>query len=229
LDYELLVEKNKIMAYKVQFKLPPEGLFKPNDELDDPLPYYYRPLVGKLYKRRIQLGLNLLSKKYGNVLEFGYGSGLLLPSLAPISISLFGIDITSEPDVVNETLNKLNIKANLKKGDITKANYPDQSFDLIVGFSVFEHIADPDEILSEMHRILKPGGNLLVGMPRVDKTMSKMFSLIGFNNIDDHHVKNHQDFIQNALKYFVLVKRNRLPGFVPGFLGLYFNMLFSKK
>jgi hypothetical protein len=80
-----------------------------------------------------------------------------------------------------------------------------------------------------MHQILKPGGKLLVGMPRVDKNMEKLFTFIGYKNIEQFHVSTHIDLMKSATKYFALKKRNRLFGFLPEKLGLYFNMLFEKK
>lgn len=217
------------MISKATFHLPPKGLFLPNHEIEDPLPYYYKPLTRYLYRKRIQLGLDLLSTEiFENVLDFGYGSGLLFPSLARFSGNLYGIDLVSDPILVQSILDKINIKADLKKGDISDAGYPSEYFDLIVCFSVFEHISDPDTILSEMYRILKPGGQLLVGMPRVDKSMEKLFTFIGYKNIEQFHVCTHVDFLQSANKYFMLKMRNRLFGFLPEKLGLYFNMLFEK-
>jgi 2-polyprenyl-3-methyl-5-hydroxy-6-metoxy-1,4-benzoquinol methylase len=219
-----------VMISRIFFELPPKGTFVPNHDVDDPLAYYYKPITGYMYKKRIQLGLNLLNcDRYENVLEFGYGSGVLLPSLAKISKNLYGIDTTSEPSVVNSSLSKLNLRAELKKEDITKAGYPSSYFDLIVGFSVFEHISEPDSILSEMCRILKPDGKLLAGMPMVSGWMGKLFVLIGYNTIDEHHVMNHNEFIKRAGKFFNLEKRNRLFRFIPENTSLYFNILFSPR
>jgi 2-polyprenyl-3-methyl-5-hydroxy-6-metoxy-1,4-benzoquinol methylase len=218
------------MNNKISFQLPSKGIFIPNHEVEDPLRYYYKIHTKYLYRKRIQLGLNLLSgETYNNVLDFGYGSGLLFPSLTAISKNLYGIDIASDPAIVQSSLKKLNITTELKQEDITKANYPTDFFDLIICFSVFEHILDPDLILSEMHKILKTGGKLLVGMPRVDKNMEKLFTFIGYKNINQHHINAHGDFIKNAKLYFTLIKRNNLFNFLPEKLGLYFNMLFEKK
>lgn len=211
----------------IKFNLPPQNLFKPTGPTD-PLDYYYKPIVGKLYIKRIQAGLDMLTPPYNSVLEFGYGSGLLLPTINSFSKNLTAVDIDSEPAVVQPALNKLNINARLIKNDILKLALPEGSFDLIVAFSVFEHIKNPEPILNEMKRILKPGGRLLVGMPRVDKNMSRLFSLIGFNKIDEHHVANHQEFLIRAKKYFKLIKFSSLPSFLPLSGGLYFNMLFKK-
>jgi hypothetical protein len=36
-----------------RLKLLPKGMFQPNND-DDPLTYYYKPLIGSLYRYRIQ-------------------------------------------------------------------------------------------------------------------------------------------------------------------------------
>ncbi|OGP67287.1 MAG: hypothetical protein A2W27_07240 [Deltaproteobacteria bacterium RBG_16_44_11] len=211
----------------VKLKLFPEGTFRGNST-DDPLPYYYKPLIGSLYRYRIDQGLSLLSPPYEKVLEFGYGSGLLLPALAAISSRLFGIDITSDPQVVEGCLNKLNINATLYQDDLLKINFPDNYFDLIVAFSVFEHIQNCQKIISEMVRILKSGGSLLVGMPRVDKKMAKLFRLIGYGQIEQHHVTDYNKFLSACQSQFIIEKQTRLFPFLPSYLGLYFNMLLRK-
>jgi 2-polyprenyl-3-methyl-5-hydroxy-6-metoxy-1,4-benzoquinol methylase len=39
----------------------------------------------------------------------------------------------------------------------------DQSVDTIVCFDVFEHVAKPEAMLRECHRVLRPGGRMLIG------------------------------------------------------------------
>src|SRR3989344_4579343 len=120
------------MNNKIKFILPPKNLFMPNDSVDDPLPYYYRPLIGFLYRQRIQNGLGLLETPYESILEFGYGSGLLLPTLHSLCKNLSAIDKVSEPSRARSALDTLNLVVDLKKGDIAEANYQPNSFDLIV-------------------------------------------------------------------------------------------------
>jgi SAM-dependent methyltransferase len=211
-----------------RFKLVTNGTFQPNSA-DDPLPYYYKPFVGNIYRYRIQQGLSLLSPPYNTILEFGYGSGLLLPTLAAISNELYGVDIESNPDAVKSYLTKLNINAQLFKGDLSELQFPDSTFDLVVAFSVFEHIKDCRKIAREMIRILKPDGRLLVGIPRVDATMTRLFQLIGYDKIEQHHVTDHNSFLNACRGYFVLDKQARLFPFLPSGLGLYFNMLLKKE
>lgn len=219
---------NMTMKNAAKFKLFPKGTFQPNNA-DDPLPYYYKPLIGTLYRYRIEQGLSLLSPPYENVLEFGFGSGLLLPTLAAISNNLYGIDIVSDPSVVGLCLKQINIRAKLYQDDLLRVNFQDNTFDLIVAFSVFEHIDDCNRIIKEVFRILKPEGKFLVGMPRVDKKIGKLFRLIGYDRIEQHHITDYKSFLNACQGQFILEKHTRLFSFLPSYLGLYFNMLLKKQ
>ena len=66
----------------LRLQLPPEGVLRPNDA-HDPLPYYYHPWVGWLYRHRLQMGLDLLPAGGRRVLEVGVGSGVLVPDADP--------------------------------------------------------------------------------------------------------------------------------------------------
>lgn len=45
--------------------------------------------------------------------------------------------------------------------------FPDQSFDAVLCSQVFEHVFTPTEFLAEIHRVLRPGGQLLLTVPFV--------------------------------------------------------------
>jgi len=51
----------------------------------------------------------------------------------------------------------------MESGDIRHCRYADNTFDIIVSASAFEHIHQLDLALQEMHRILKPGGFVYAG------------------------------------------------------------------
>jgi len=214
---------------KIKFIIPKEGILTPNGD-SDPIDFYYKPISKNMYIGRIQAGLDLLKSHYGRVMEFGYGSGILFPTLNSMSEELYGLDIDSQPQIIYKNISKLNLKQRpqLSQKDLLKEKYPSNYFDLVIAFSVFEHIKDPEKLLEELYRIIKPKGQLLVGMPRVDNTMKQLFRLIGFNEIDNHHIARHQDFILNASNKFKLVNKQHFPTVLPEFLGLYFNMLFEK-
>lgn len=51
-------------------------------------------------------------------------------------------------------------------GDAAKLPFPDNSFDRIICSEVLEHVPDPDAVLEEISRILKPGGLFIASVPR---------------------------------------------------------------
>ena len=51
------------------------------------------------------------------------------------------------------------------RGDATKLPFEDNTFDCVVTSEVLEHIQDDVSVISELHRVLKPGGSLGVTVP----------------------------------------------------------------
>jgi SAM-dependent methyltransferase len=155
----------------------------------DPIAYYRRPVVGWLYRERINRGLRLLPEgKLGAVLEVGYGSGTVLLALAERCRELHGIDLDAEPATVAPVLAERGVRAELVRGSVCQLPYEAGRFDLCVSFSVFEHLADYRRALAEVSRVLAPGGLFLLGMPAVNRMMELGFRLLGFRGISDHHV-----------------------------------------
>jgi ubiquinone/menaquinone biosynthesis C-methylase UbiE len=54
----------------------------------------------------------------------------------------------------------------LSAGDAARLPFEDKSFDRIVCSEVLEHVHDPDAVLEEIARILKPGGIFVASVPR---------------------------------------------------------------
>src|SRR5437660_751835 len=91
-----------------RFSPPPRGSLRPNNDVD-PLKYYYAPIVGRIFTARINVGLRLLDggARFRRLLEVGYGSGLLLPTLAGIAERVDGVDLESDPVDVRASLTRL--------------------------------------------------------------------------------------------------------------------------
>jgi 2-polyprenyl-3-methyl-5-hydroxy-6-metoxy-1,4-benzoquinol methylase len=60
------------------------------------------------------------------------------------------------------------------QGDIWEAKYPDNYFDFIHISHVIEHVLDPKAYISEMKRILKPGGHLAIGTPNMSSNLYRL-------------------------------------------------------
>ena len=209
------------------FKVPPKGSLEPQGR-EDPLAYYYRPFVGFLYRARIEQAIALLSPPYESILELGYGSGILLPTIASLGKTVSGIDMAADPQRVMSNVKKLGANVSLVQGDICDVSYPEECFDLVVAISVLEHIRNFELVIHRVFHILKPGGHFLVGIPRVDTLMKIAFPLIGYFDIKEHHTTDYREFLKQAEKLFKLKRFVNLPSWVPRCLSLYFNMLLSK-
>lgn len=67
-----------------------------------------------------------------------------------------------------------------------------KSFDLVVEFDVFEHIPDTDEHLSEVHRVLAPGGCYLFQTP--NKWTNVPFEMLRWARV--HGIRHTFDFLR---------------------------------
>jgi SAM-dependent methyltransferase len=172
----------------IRLDLPPRGILKPNDA-DDPLPYYYHPWVGWLYRHRLQMGLDFLpdSPAGGRVLEIGVGSGVLVPTLTKHYADYTGTDLTLAPGL--DALVAPGCRAEFRRADLLRDDdLPAGRYDAIVCFSVLEHIRDSQGAARSLARALAPGGTLVTGYPMVSRLMTRAFAAIGYDRIDDHHV-----------------------------------------
>lgn len=102
-----------------------------------------------------------------HVLDYGCGSGYGTHYLAPYSTSITGIDIASD---AIEYAQKHYQAPNLHYACVKPANevplpFSDASFDTVLSFQVIEHVANPKPYLSEILRILKPGGVFVCATP----------------------------------------------------------------
>lgn len=198
--------------------------------VSDPLGYYSHPLVGWIFRARILMGLKLLEGPYENLLEVGYGSGFLLPYFSTIATNVFGLDLEADPERVGERLKSfVKTLPRLHLGTITAMPYDENSMDCVVAFSILEHIANPDLPLKEIFRVLKPGGEVLIGMPAVNRFMDIAFRAIGFRNIDHHHVTTPLTVYKKAKENFILEAHRTFPAGFPMSLGFYHVFLFRKK
>lgn len=100
--------------------------------------------------------------KGARILEIGSGGGALLHELETRGLEIVGVETSG--DRIAE--------ARTQFGDLTimRVNgvvlpFPDESFDLVLSFDVFEHIPDSDAHLAEVRRVLRPGGWHLLQTP----------------------------------------------------------------
>lgn len=104
--------------------------------------------------------------KHARALEVGPGSGLYLPVLADLFDEVLAIDIEGSYLEAARSLIEDHPNLSLKVDNILASTLPEASFDLILCSEVLEHVVDSKKALSEMHRLLRPGGKLILSTPQ---------------------------------------------------------------
>lgn len=99
------------------------------------------------------------------VLDYGCGSGYGSARMSQVAHSVVGVDVA--PDAIAYATGKFS-SPNLSFQVIDPAQplpFGDACFDTVLSFQVFEHVADTQAYLSEIKRVLAPGGVLLLATP----------------------------------------------------------------
>lgn len=102
----------------------------------------------------------------GRVLDCGIGTGALSLALngnvaAPVRIE--GVDLSAAMlQQARLNLDRAGVNTRLHLRDVKDLPFEDDTFDAVIGAHMLEHFDDPFAGLSEMVRVLKPGGLLLI-------------------------------------------------------------------
>jgi hypothetical protein len=106
----------------------------------DPIAYYRRPLIGRFFRERINLGLRMIAdRRYATALEVGYGASAVLAIAAGVD-EQHGIDLDAEPAPAKAWLGSHGHTAPLIQGSVYELPYKTEEFDLVLSFWVFEHL-----------------------------------------------------------------------------------------
>lgn len=105
-------------------------------------------------------------------LDVGCGAGALLKAAIREQWEAEGVEV-SQSSV--EYLQKQNIK--VFYGDLAKANFAENSFDVITAVEILEHISNPEILLKEIYRVLRPGGLLWATTPHGRGASSKLLGV----------------------------------------------------
>jgi SAM-dependent methyltransferase len=168
----------------------------------------------------------------GRVLNAGCGEGAYCPWLESFAgiTRIDNIDIGVSPQFLAAHRDP---RHHVETGSLTALPYADASFDVVVCTEVIEHIPDHERAVSELARVLSPGGMLIASVPqrpspydpnhaRQDYTLDEFRSLLegaGFV-VEDHRSCCHA-CLRLVMRYWrtplVRFGGNRTP-YLPQFL-----------
>jgi len=197
--------------HHVQLKLLPLNEYSGVDE-NDPIKFYNIPIIGKMYRRRIELCLEELIGGE-KILEIGFGSGVSFLNLNDTYKEIYGLDLTADVNLVQKKFTEKNIRLNLENGNILSLPYPDNYFDSVLLISILEHLktSDQDQAFKEIKRVLKPGGQVVYGVPIERLFMVMMFHILG-TDIRSHHFSTEKDVYAAAYRNLIPVNIKKMAG-----------------
>jgi 2-polyprenyl-3-methyl-5-hydroxy-6-metoxy-1,4-benzoquinol methylase len=130
----------------------------------------WRRLLGWRLGRRDPLeGLPLHGQ--GRLLDFGCASGAYLARMHKRGWKVMGIDVSEE------SVQRIRVHLGLSAvvGTLPHPELGDASFDVITMRHSLEHVHQPLEVLRAAHRLLVPGGKLIISAPNIDSLQFKWF------------------------------------------------------
>ncbi len=222
------------------FLNPPLSL----EEIAAQYPPTYYGSTGRKFTRLVELGVRVVGRRHvrflarqlepgGRVLDVGCGRGILLQELCRQGFEAHGFEVSRAAAEGADPRIQLRIA-----DDLMLANYPAEYFDQVIIWHVLEHVGDPREYLAEIHRILKPGGEVIIAVPNFSstqarwtgpawfhldlprhlfhfsmKSLKQLIDATGFDVISEHHFSLRQNpfgWVQSVLNMTDRLPRNGL-------------------
>jgi SAM-dependent methyltransferase len=141
-------------------------------------PEYYRPwttqerLRQRIWRERLQK-VATLSRPPGRLLDVGCGDGAFLREAAGHGWIVRGTEFSPAGAGFARAAG-----VPVFGGELWEARLPGESFDVITCWHVIEHVADPRRLVGEMHRLLRPGGVLVMATPNLNDHFFRLAYLV---------------------------------------------------
>jgi ubiquinone/menaquinone biosynthesis C-methylase UbiE len=98
-----------------------------------------------------------------SVLEIGCGLGTDGAQFAKAGASYTGVDLTDAAiELARKRFELFGLRGELQVADAENLNFANESFEVVYSHGVLHHTPDTTHAVSEIHRVLKPGGRAIV-------------------------------------------------------------------
>jgi len=158
-------------------------------------------LFGKIYNGKVNRKMcGTVAAEVGpddRVLECACGTGLITAAVAGQCSKLVATDYSE--GMLKQTRKKCGSYPNveIRTADILKLPFPDGSFDAVIAANVIHLLNDPYKALSELDRVCRPGGKLIIPT-YVNKDKAKGFD----KTIDKAGADFKQEFTYESYRAF---------------------------
>jgi 2-polyprenyl-3-methyl-5-hydroxy-6-metoxy-1,4-benzoquinol methylase len=152
---------------------------------------------------RNKLSISWFPKEIDTLLDGGCSFGYGTRYFAEHANKTYGVEINPEHYEVAKSRFK---NITFKNSALEKTDFDNEFFDVIVLNDVLEHTNDKIQTLSELNRILKSGGTLILSTPH-----KGLFQLLDPYNYG-YYLKKYFSFLYNPLyKLIRLIKTGKIP------------------
>jgi SAM-dependent methyltransferase len=108
-------------------------------------------------------------------LDIGCSAGFIADELAHDGADTIGVDIDEPGLAAAQRSFGRQVRFVLTSGDALP--FPDDALDVVVFNHIYEHVVDPDAVLTEIHRVLKPAGVAYLGLGNKYQVMEPHYRL----------------------------------------------------
>jgi len=109
-------------------------------------------------------------KRKGRLLDVGTGVGTLMSVAAKRGFTAQGVEVSEWASAFARKEKGLDVLT----GTLEDARFGTESFDVVVINHTLEHVANPRTLLTEVRRILKNDGLLVIGVPNIGSIMARL-------------------------------------------------------
>lgn len=129
------------------------------------------------------------------ILDIGCSDGFIGALFLTKKNDVYGIDIDRHKV---EAAKKRGLKAIVYDIESGRLPYQQNFFDIVLLTDVIEHVFDTDQIIKNIHIVLKKGGTLLVTTPNIASLARRIMLICGFNPHLEYSSR-YMDFLPGAV------------------------------
>ena len=181
------------------------------------------------------------AKKFPIALNLGTGEGDYDGMISQYCEELIACDINEQDVAYAKNLNSGVSNLSYRVENALDLTFPDNHFDLITSIDVIEHVGQPEKMIEEVQRVLKPDGIALITFPSLDfpltyDPINRVLSWFTKKRISQgayafghEYLVSKKDFrkwsAKNRLE--VLIEQN-LSGYIIGLLEMYWTGIIQR-
>ncbi len=198
-------------------------------------------LLFPTYRNRylfVRRNLKRLSREhtFSLALNLGTGEGDYDPMICQYCKKLIACDINEQDIAYARKLNAGLSNVRYQIEDALNLSFPDNHFDLITSVDVIEHVGEPERMVEEIQRVLKPDGIALITFPSLDfpltyDPINRILSWFGKAKIQQGAYAFGHEYLVSKTDFKTwsgahrlrVVKEQNLSGYIVGLLEMYWT------